>query len=257
MMGAGGGRLDGQAAIVTGGGKSLGLAFAGALAAEGAAIVIADIDDASQAAAGLTAAHRVDAVSIATDVSDEAQVARLAEAAMARFGRIDVLVNNAALFAEMPLLPYDRIEAALWDRVMAVNVRGPFLTAKHVAPHMVRAGSGKIVNIGSGTAYKGMPEMLAYVTSKAAILGLTRSLARELGPHGISVNTLAPGLTESDSVLQNPHHLAFNERVVAIRAMPRRAVPADLLGALLFLASADSDFVTGQTIAVDGGSVML
>ena len=250
-------RLAGKVGIVTGGGRSLGLAFAGALAAEGAAVVFADIDGACEAAAELAAAHGVEAVSVATDVSQEDQVARLAEEAMARFGRIDVLVNNAALFARMPLKPYDAIEVELWDRVMAVNVRGAFLTAKHVAPHMVRAGSGKIVNIGSGTAYKGMPEMLAYVTSKAAILGLTRALARELGPHGISVNTLAPGLTESPSLKENPHHLAFSDRVVQSRAMPRRAVPEDLLGALVFLASPDSDFITGQTIAVDGGSVML
>jgi NAD(P)-dependent dehydrogenase (short-subunit alcohol dehydrogenase family) len=251
------GRLAGKVAVVTGGGRSLGLAFAGALAGEGAAIVIADLEDASKAAAELAAAHGVEAVSIATDVSDEAQVARLADETIARFGRIDVLVNNAALFAEMPLMPYDRIGVELWDRVMAVNVRGAFLTAKHIAPHMVRAGAGKIVNIGSGTAYKGMPEMLAYVASKAAILGLTRSLARELGPHGICVNTLAPGLTESPSLKAHPHHLAFTERVVASRAMPRRAVPEDLLGALVFLASSESDFVTGQTITVDGGSVML
>ncbi|HEX2257100.1 MAG TPA: SDR family NAD(P)-dependent oxidoreductase, partial [Afifellaceae bacterium] len=237
-----GGRLAGKVAIVTGGGRSLGLAFAGALAGEGAAIVIADLDDASDAAGELTAAHSVEALSIATDVSDEAHVTRLAEQSMARFGRVDVLVNNAALFAQMPLKPYDQIDVELWDRVMAVNVRGAFLTAKHVAPHMVRAGSGKIVNIGSGTAYKGMPEMLAYVASKAAILGLTRSLARELGPHGICVNTLAPGLTESESLQENPHHLAFTERVVRSRAMPRRAVPEDLLGALVFLASSDSDF---------------
>lgn len=251
------GRLAGKVAIVTGGGRSLGLAFAGALAAEGAAIILADIDDASEAARELAQAHGVDAVSIATDVSAEDQVARLADGAIARFGRVDILVNNAALFARMPLQPYDQIEVELWDRVMAVNVRGAFLTAKHVAPHMVRAGSGKIVNIGSGTAYKGMPEMLAYVTSKAAILGLTRSLARELGPHGVCVNTLAPGLTESPSLKENPDHLAASDRVVQSRAMPRRAVPGDLLGALVFLASSASDFVTGQTLAVDGGSVML
>jgi NAD(P)-dependent dehydrogenase (short-subunit alcohol dehydrogenase family) len=251
------GRLAGKVAIVTGGGRSLGLAFAGALASDGAGVVIADIDDASEAARELSSAHGVEAVSIATDVSIEDQVARLADATMARFGRIDVLVNNAALFARMPLQPYDRIGVDLWDEVMAVNVRGPFLAVKHIAPHMVRARAGKIVNIGSGTAYKGMPEMLAYVTSKAAILGLTRSLARELGPHGICVNTLAPGLIESPSVLENPHHLGSSDRVVQSRAMPRRAVPGDLLGALVFLASSDSDFITGQTLAVDGGSVML
>ena len=160
-----------------------------------------------------------------------------------------MLFRSALAFHEYP--------ADLWDRVMAVNVKGPFLMAKHLAPMMIEARRGKIINIGSGTAYKGMPRMLAYVTSKAAILGLTRSLARELGPHGINVNTLAPGLIESPSVLDHPHNLAPSEAVIRSRAIPRPGVPQDLLGALVFLASPASDFVTAQTLAVDGGSVTL
>ena len=250
-------RLDGRTAIVTGGAKSLGLAFAGALAAEGANIVIADIEDAAQAAREIADAHCVEAIARITDVADEAAVEAFVEMTMARFGRIDILVNNAALFATVPLMPFTEVPVDLFDRIMAVNIRGSFLMARQVAPHMIAAGSGKIVNISSGTACKGMPDMLPYVASKAAVLGLTRSMARELGPHGINVNTLAPGLIESDSVLENRHHLAISEKVIGSRALPRAGLTGDLPGALLFLASGDSDFVTGQTLVVDGGSVML
>ena len=155
----------------------------------------------------------------------------------------------------MPAAPYDEIAVETWDRVMAVNARGPFLMVKHVGPHMVAAGYGKIINIGSGTANKGIPDMLAYVTSKAAILGFTRSLSRELGQHGICVNTLSPGLTESDSLREHPAHMAPNERVMASRAFKRIQVQEDLVGGLVFLASPASDFMTGQTLAIDGGSI--
>jgi NAD(P)-dependent dehydrogenase (short-subunit alcohol dehydrogenase family) len=137
-----------------------------------------------------------------------------------------------------------------------VNVRGTFLMAKHVAPHMIARKSGKIINISSGTAYKGMPFMLHYVTSKGAVVAFTRALSRELGQHNICVNTLAPGLIMSDSIVANEEHIAkARDKVVASRALQRDAYPEDLIGALLFLASPASDFVTGQTIAVDGGSI--
>ncbi len=249
------GQLNGKVALVTGGAKSIGRAFAAALAEEGARVIIADIAPGEAAAEDLKSRLGAEAISVPTDVSDEGQVKRLVAAGMEEFGRIDVLVNNAAYFATMPLLPLEEIEVELWDKVMAVNVRGAFLMTKHVAPHMKAAGYGKIINIGSGTANKGMPNMLAYVTSKAAILGLTRTLSRELGAHGLCVNTLSPGLIESESLLENPHHLKLGDRVIQSRAIQRTAVPADLLGALVFLASPQSDFITGQTIAVDGGSV--
>ncbi|MDP2619645.1 MAG: SDR family oxidoreductase [Hyphomicrobiales bacterium] len=251
------GLLDGKVALVTGGGRSIGKAFSTALAREGAAVVIADIaEEAPATARTLAAEYGVETMSKLTDVTRESDVKALVEAVIARFKRIDILVNNAALFADMPKQPYDEISVDLWDQVMAVNVRGVFLMCKHVAPHMVRAKSGKIINIGSGTAHKGVPNMLAYVSSKGAILGLTRSLAREVGPHGVNVNTLSPGLTESESVLKNPHHLSTAERTIATRAMPRAETPADLVGALIFLASSQSDFVTAQTIAVDGGAIV-
>jgi NAD(P)-dependent dehydrogenase (short-subunit alcohol dehydrogenase family) len=191
------------------------------------------------------------------DVSDETSVKTLVARAVERFGRIDVLVNNAALFAPLHQTKCTEIDAGLWDRVMAVNLRGPFLMVKHVAPHMIARGYGKIINVGSGTAYRGIPWMLHYVTSKGGILAFTRALSRELGEHGIRVNTLSPGFILSDTVVaENPEHVATaRPSVLQIRALKRDAYPEDLLGALVFLASAESDFITGQTLAVDGGSV--
>jgi len=191
------------------------------------------------------------------DVTSLEDAEAAAQAAVNRFGRIDVLINNAALFAPLPEQKCTEIEADLWDRVMAVNLRGPFLMVKHVVPHMIAQGYGKIINVGSGTAFRGIPWMLHYVTSKGGIMAFTRALARELGEHGVRVNTLAPGFTLSDTVMrENPVHVATaRERAVQSRALKRDEQPQDLLGALIFLASAESDFVTGQTIAVDGGNV--
>ena len=152
---------------------------------------------------------------------------------------------------------FTEIDVALWDQVMAVNIRGPFLMAKHVVPHMKARGYGKIINIGSGTVFRGIPQMMHYVTSKGAVTAFTRSLSRAVGQDGICVNTLAPGFTLSDSVVENnPGHVESSRaNAIARRAIKRDAHPPDLLGALVFLASADSDFITGQTIAVDGGAV--
>jgi NAD(P)-dependent dehydrogenase (short-subunit alcohol dehydrogenase family) len=251
-------RLSGRAVLLTGGAKGIGAHYARALVGEGARVMIADIADGAPLAAELAARHGANSVaSIVTDVSDERAVAALVAATMERFGRIDVLVNNAALFAPLAETKCTEIDAALWDRVMAVNLRGPFLMVKHVAPVMQAQRYGKIINIGSGTAYRGIPWMLHYVTSKGGIMAFTRALSRELGEHGIRVNTLAPGFTMSETVMaENPGHVASSrERAVASRALRRDEEPQDLLGALIFLASADSDFVTGQTLAVDGGNV--
>lgn len=173
-----------------------------------------------------------------------------------RHGHVDVLVNNAAIFSSLDAVDTDLLDLALWDRVMAVNIRGPFLMCKHVAPIMKRQRRGKIVNVSSGVAYKGMSRMLHYATSKGAMLAFTRSLSRELGGWNINVNTLAPGLIMSDSIAANTQHIEdFQGPVLASRALKRDGFPRDLVGALLFLASEASDFITGQTIAVDGGSV--
>ena len=251
-------RLAGRTAIVTGGAKGIGRHYSQALAAEGARVMIADIADGADVAAEIAAKHGANSVTSAVaDVSDEQAVKALVAQTIERFGKIDVLVNNAALYAPLQETKCTEIEADLWDQVMAVNLRGPFLMVKHVAPHMTAQGYGKIINIGSGTAYRGIPWMLHYVTTKGGIMAMTRALARELGEHGIRVNTLAPGFTLSDTVMsENPGHVqTARERAVASRSLHRDEHPQDLIGALVFLASADSDFVTGQTIAVDGGNV--
>jgi 3-oxoacyl-[acyl-carrier protein] reductase len=173
------------------------------------------------------------------------------------FGRIDVLVNNAAIFASVGFThaPHDQISVDEWDRMFAVNVRGVWLCCREVIPHMRERGYGKIINIASGTAWKGTPYMLHYVTSKAAVAGMTRALAREVGTAGICVNTIAPGYTESEALAPTvtPERRA---RALQERIIQRPEYPDDLVGTVLFLASPASDFITGQTIHVDGGSVL-
>jgi NAD(P)-dependent dehydrogenase (short-subunit alcohol dehydrogenase family) len=250
-------RLSGRVAIVTGGAAGIGRHYSRSLAEAGAQVMIADIVDGQSVAEEITAKSGTNSVASAQfDVSDEAAVKRVVAQTLERFGQIDVLVNNAALYARLAPSKYSEIDVALWDQVMAVNVRGSFLMVKHVAPHMQARKSGKIINIASGTAYKGIPHMLHYVTSKGAIVAFTRALSRELGEFGIAVNTLAPGLVLSDTGIENSaHHDEMRAPVRNGRAFKRDMYPEDLLGALVFLASSDSDFITGQTIAVDGGSI--
>ncbi len=253
-------RLDGRVAIVTGGAKSIGMHYSRALAAEGARVVIADIVDGSELASELAARHGANSVvSIETDVSDEGQVKTLVAQTMERFGKIDVLINNAALYAQLEEQKFQDIDVDVWDKVMSVNLRGTFLVSKHVVPHMIAAGYGKIINIGSGTPTRGVPWLLHYTTSKGGIIGMTRAMSRELGEHGIRVNTLSPGFTMSESNIQhNPGHVATaRDGAIKMRALKRDEEPQDLIGALVFLSSAESDFITGQNIAVDGGSTNL
>src|SRR5262249_18727003 len=176
---------------------------------EGATVAILDICDVEGAAADIAGRGGNGCFGRVTDVSDEASVQAAIAAVLARTGRIDILVNNAAVFSTLPPAGLADIDVALWDKVMAVNLRGPFLMTKHAAPAMIARKAGKIVNIASGTAYKGMPLMLHYVTSKGGVVAFTRALSRELGAHNICVNTLAPGLTLSDSILANKDHLGF------------------------------------------------
>jgi len=251
------GKLDGRVAIVTGGAKGIGVHYSRALATAGASVVIADVSPGEELAASIVAAGGR-AVACRCDVSDEGSVRALVERALALDDRIDVVVNNAAVFATLAPAAITEIDVELWDRVMAVNVRGPFLVAKHVVPHMIARRYGKIVNVTSGVAYKGMAGMAHYASSKGAITTLTRSLSKELGPHNVCVNNLAPGAIMSDTIAGNREHMEkYHSHAIAARAIKRDGFPEDLIGALLFLASADSDFVTGQTIAVDGGSVNL
>jgi NAD(P)-dependent dehydrogenase (short-subunit alcohol dehydrogenase family) len=250
-------RLDKRVALLTGGAKGIGRHYAKKLAAEGARLMIADIADGKDLAEEIAREHGANSVASAVaDVSDEGAVKKLVGGTIDRFGKIDILVNNAALFAPLQEQKVLDIDVALWDRVMAINVRGVFLMTKHVAPHMIAQKYGKIINISSGTVARGIPNFSHYVTSKGAVTAFTRSISRELGEHNICVNSLAPGFTLSDSVIhENPGHLEHSKAPSLIRrAIKRDEYPEDLLGALVFLASADSDFITGQTLAVDGGA---
>jgi len=252
------GRLEGRVAIVTGGGHGIGKAYAARLASEGAKVVIAEIDEqAAQAVAKELCDAGHEAVGVRTDVSDSASVEEMAAAALRHFGRIDVLVNNAAIFATVPMSrsPFDQISTDEWDRMMSVNIKGTWLASCAVIPQMRKQGYGKIINVSSGTALKGSPSRIHYVTSKAGILGFTKTLANEVGGDNICVNCVAPGSTLSE---ENPDDsiVKMRTQASATRALKRVQSPEDLTGAVVFFASADSDFITGQTLVVDGGSCM-
>jgi NAD(P)-dependent dehydrogenase (short-subunit alcohol dehydrogenase family) len=249
-------RLEGRTAIVTGGAKGIGVHYSKALAAEGAQVMIADIADGKDLAAEIAGKHgRNSTDSMVFDVSREEQCKALVDKTLGRFGKIDILINNAALYAPLPTLKITEMDTDLWDKVMGINVRGPMLMVKHVAPHMIAKKYGKIVNIGSGTVARGIPDFSHYVSSKGAVTAFTRCISRELGAYGICVNTLAPGYTLSDTGLTNTVHVeASKAAAVARRALKRDQVPEDLTGSLIYLCSSDSDFMTGQLLAVDGGS---
>ena len=248
-------RLQDKVAIVTGGAKGIGRHYSLALAQHGAKVMVADIADGKDIVAEIAKAGGSAATTIC-DVADETSVKAMVAETMKAFGQIDILVNNAALYSTLTPRAFGEWDADLWDKVMAVNIKGSYLTVRHAAPHMSARKSGKIINIASGTPYKGIPRMLPYVTSKGAIIAFTRALSRELGEHNICVNTLSPGLILSDTGLTITAHIE-EERVKIrnTRAFKRDAYPEDLLGALVFLASDDSNFVTGQSLVVDGGSV--
>jgi NAD(P)-dependent dehydrogenase (short-subunit alcohol dehydrogenase family) len=250
------GRVSGKAAIVTGGARGIGAEYAVALGREGASICVADVADPGPVRQRLEA-EGVKAISATVDVTVRSSVEAMIAATERAFGRVDILVNNAAIFAGLALTPFEEIASEEWDRVNAVNVRGVFECCRAAVPAMRLQGGGRIVNIASATVFKGAPMLLHYVASKGAVIALTRALAREVGKDGIGVNCIAPGFTLSDGVRENgDYDEAFRAANAATRAIPRDAVPADMLGALVFLCSAESEFVTGQTIVVDGGSVM-
>ena len=241
--------LAGKVAVVTGGAQGIGHAIAEGLARAGARIVIADLQRGEEAAAGFEGG-----IGLTVDVSSEEDTQRLVDETVARCGRLDILVNNAGLYASLEMRPFDQIPLVEWRQVMDVNVASMFLTCKAAVPVMREAGGGKIVNISSGTPFRGVPFLLHYVTSKGAIVALTRSLAKELGRDGIHVNCVAPGFTMSDGVQAHPEVIdALRDVSVAARTIQRDQLPEDVVGAVVFLCSSEADFVTGQTMVIDGG----
>jgi NAD(P)-dependent dehydrogenase (short-subunit alcohol dehydrogenase family) len=255
-------RLKDKVAIVTGGADGIGAAYCRGFASEGAKIVIADVKlESAQQALEEYKREGVEALGIQMDVSNVNETLRLAKKTVDRFGRIDVLVNNAALMRVAKIsrnVPFYELDLNEWDRAMAVNVKGPFLCARAVFPYMKEQGGGKIINISSGNFFRGGGSVKYphYVASKGAVIGLTRALARELGEYNINVNCICPGY-----VLTNwgtdPYRIEFGKLEAAKRCLKRDEYPEDLIGTAIFLASSDSDFITGQTIVVDGGEVML
>ena len=248
--------LTDKVVIVTGGGHGIGKAYCLGFGQAGSRVVVADIDKpaADQVSAELLQQKGAAALALHTDVADERSTKDMAAAVLQRFGRIDVLINNAAIFATIPMNRgrIETIDPAEWDRLMAVNLKGLFFCCRAVLPSMRAQKSGKIINIASGTVFAGSPGRIHYVTSKMATIGFTRTLAREVGDDNINVNVLAPGNTLSE---ENPSQevIRLRESSAALRALKRIQMPQDVVGAMLFLASPLSDFMTGQTVNVDGG----
>ena len=250
-------RLQGRTAMVTGGATGLGFAFATRLHADGARVVIADLRGAPEAARALDASGQ-QVQGVVMDVADEVSVREAVTAVGTTFGGVDILVNNAALFSTLVNKPFEEYSGDEWMQVMRVNTLGPFNCAKAVAPHMKAQRWGRIINVASTSALKGLANMAHYVTSKGAVITFTRVLARELGAWNITANALAPGLTLSDQILKNDDHMAkFGEAIRKSRSIQRDALPSDLVGTVSFLASEDSAFMTGQTLCVEGGAIFV
>jgi len=251
-------RLKGKVAIVTGGASGLGKAYSFALYEEGCRVVIADLKEAGDVVRVMDK-RGGDAMTVTVDVADEKSVEEMVRKVIEQFGRVDILINNAARTSSTGITrkPFYEISTSEWDAVMAVNLRGTFLCCKAVYLHMKKQGKGKIINVSSGTFFKGSPYYLHYVSSKGGIVGLTRGLAREVGDNGICVNTISPGLTITDTLRERTQYSPeFKKAMLDSRCIKREGVPGDLIGTILFLSSADSDFITGQTIEVDGGSFL-
>jgi pyridoxal 4-dehydrogenase len=243
------GKLEGKTAVVTGAAQGIGKAIAEKLAAEGARVVVSDVN--AEGAEAVAAALGNGAFAVACDVSDPAQVTALFDRVEAE-GGVDVLVNNAAI---VPFIDWDSVDLDHWQKIMAVNLTGVFLTTRAASDRMRKAGrAGSIVNIGSNTIFAGTPNMAAYVAAKGGVLGFTRAMATELGKHGIRVNAVTPGLTASEGVMDSPHKEAFGF-VEMLQALPGQGKPEDIAPAVAFLASDEAHWITGQTVNVDAGMV--
>jgi 3-oxoacyl-[acyl-carrier protein] reductase len=245
------GRLDGKIAIVTGGAKGLGKAFCFALAKEGAKVVMAahrlDTDEAKQAAKDIESKG---GLTVEVDVTNEESTKLMAEKAIEKFGRIDILVNNAAFYYGVGRQPFHEVSPEDWDRALAVGAKGAWLCARAVFPQMKKQNKGKIINLSSDTAFAPTKGMIHYITSKAAVVGITRVLAGELGKYNICVNAVAPGYTDTPASWTIGDVSKFD---VSTTPLGRVGKPEDIVGAVVFFASDDSDFISGQTLIIDGG----
>ena len=248
-------RLEGRVAVVTGAGRGIGAEYAKALAAEGARVTVTDIVS-TENTVNIIKQAGGEAIGVHCDVTKPDEVQAMVAQTVEAFGRLDIMVTNAALFADLDQKSFLEIDEDEWDRVMRVNSRGVFTCVKAAVPEMKKNNYGKIINIASGTVFKGTPMLLHYVSSKGAQVAFTRALAREVGEFGITVNCIAPGLTMSEKVVDDEQWQQAKAANTASRAIKREEVPEDLLGAIVFFSSSDSDFITGQTLVVDGGSAM-
>jgi 3-oxoacyl-[acyl-carrier protein] reductase len=249
--------LADRVVIVTGGAKGIGKIYSQRLVAAGARVVVADIDkQANDELANAIVKDGGEAISQPTDVSSQDSTAAMAKAAVEKWGRIDGLVNNASLMSVLARRSWFEIPVEEWDRVMAVNLRGIFLCCRAVYPQMKAQGRGSIVNISSNRVWDGTPNRLHYTTSKAGVIGLTRALAREVGDDNIRVNAITPGFTQSETQLASSSNAYVGNKTALNKALNRAQMPDDLVGAMMFLLSDASNFITGQTLNVDGGQMM-
>jgi 3-oxoacyl-[acyl-carrier protein] reductase/pyridoxal 4-dehydrogenase len=240
-------KLEGRVAIVTGAAQGIGRAIAEKLTAEGASIAAVDLNGPG---AEIVAAE-LDGLAIQADISSEQDAQRMAAETLARFGKIDVLVNAAAI---VPFIPWDEVDFAYWRKIISVNLDGAYLVSRAVEAPMRAAGYGRIVHIASNAFMAGTPNMGPYVAAKGGVVGLTRALATELGKYGITANAVAPGITRTEGALATPHKDSF-DFVQALQAIPRHGLPADIAPAAAFLASEESGWITGQVLVADAGHI--
>lgn len=246
--------VEGRVVLITGAAQGIGRELARQFAAAGARAVVADLDLA-KAETVVKEIHEADgeALAVQVDVADEASTVAMVDTVVQEWGRVDVLINNASIFATIEKGPFDQIPLAQWEQVMKVNVTGTYLCVRAVAAHMRKAGFGRIINVSSDSVTRGTVNYLHYVTSKSAVIGMTNSLARELGGHGITVNCVRPGMVATEVERTVNPTVEVRERAASQQCIPRGMVPTDLVGVMFFLATPASAFITGQTIACDGG----